>query len=158
MSAVKEAVYPEQLAQNAWRAIGCADLPNDCSRRIAVPINCAIRLFHRRAKAASRIYHGLRELLRPPGSGLNVARLNPGHRFKHATHGCFCNGAAIQAALPRRIGVECELRRRPDRAGVEILGGLQDGDAPGPFIVRYCPVERRGSPITFDSRVHNQDI
>ena len=44
----------------------------------------------------------------------------------------------------------------PDISGIHLFIGLQYGYAPLRFPFEYGPVQGRGPPITFDTRVHNK--
>ena len=87
---------------------------------------------------------------------MNSPELDAFDRLEDAAQRRLGDGAAIEAALRGRIGVQGKLVRRPDRPRVELGSRLEDRDAPALLSIGDGPVERGRAAIANDAGVHDQ--
>jgi hypothetical protein len=136
----------EKEVLDAGRAVGRVDLAQYGCSVVAAPVNGAIKLPQRRLpavrRAAARI--GWR-----PGASRYA-----GERRTHGNDGAFGDFIPIEATFAD--ATHWKRCAGPDRPGVELRFGLEDGDAPGGEAAQDRPVERRWAAIAGRAGMHDQ--
>src|SRR3954463_1304483 len=110
------------VIEHARMALGGADLAHDGGRCVRRPVDRAVVLLHERPQPPG---HGRVVVVQRLGS---VAVRELAERLDERLDGAPADFVAVEAALADRAGPE--VARRPDVAGVGLLGGLEDRDAP----------------------------